>query len=189
MQKIEREARLSSKSLIENVPVPNKKRYNLQELTKNNVILKSSDDSDQSYSKLEIEEKDSVKEEDENQNTLREADSTRKCLPTVYTVSGNIIQSPDLKTSMSDHISKMINFKSNLKEMEFTEVRNKDIINSVSNSSMQELSKLSKKESKISYSVSNSSVDIASSSVASPKKSAIRSKPSVSSASHTLSSQ
>jgi len=73
--------------------------------------------------------------------------------------------------------------------MEFSELRNKDIINSVSNSSMQELSKLSKKASKISYSVSNSSVDIASSSVNSPKKSAI-SKLSVSSASsHTLSSQ
>ena len=83
---------------------------------------------------------------------------------------------------MSDHISKVINFKSKLEKIELSELRNKDLVNSVSNSSMQELTK---KELNVSYSVSNSSMDIKSSSISSPKKSAI-SKPSVSSASHTL---
>ena len=67
-----------------------------------------------------------IGEEDEDQYSVREADTTRKCLD----------QAQD--SALADHISKVINFKSNLKKINLVDsnlIKNK-IINSVSNSSI-----------------------------------------------------
>jgi hypothetical protein len=76
-------------------------------------------------------------EDESNQNTIREADTTRKCL---NSGRSDVNYTPGLDSQMSEHVAKVINFKSNLKKIE---VGNKNsfgskinMVESVSNSSM-----------------------------------------------------